>query len=104
MIPQLINLLLGKEEFCRKMPKVESDTLELADGNVGGSVEILAVAKNVAFSAVYRPAGISRAGIRLLPNSESAVERAIFGNLSVLPEEDSRCSPTRRGLLSLPST
>ena len=58
------------------MPKVESDTLALADGNVGGSVENLAVNKYVAFSAVNRPAGISRAGIRLLPNSESAVERA----------------------------
>ena len=49
------------------MPKVESDTLALADGNVGGSVENLAVQKYVAFSAVNRPAGISRAGIRLLP-------------------------------------
>ena len=52
------------------MPKVESDTLALADGNVGGSVESLAVAKDVAFSAVYRPAGISRAGIRLLPKPD----------------------------------
>ena len=84
------------------MPNVESDTLTLADGNVGGSVESLAVANNVAFSAVYRPAGISRAGIRLLPNSESAVEKGESPGITDLPGEDSRCSPTQHEIVVTP--
>ena len=36
--------ILGKGELSRKIPQVESDTLALADGNVGGSLGNLAVA------------------------------------------------------------